>query len=235
MTTYFSAEQTVINGPQSGQPLNTRIPANKFGGRLRIAELFFVVPAGTLAIADKIVWGKLPLKAKLIPHLCKMIWTAGTAASTLNLGDSIQPARHLAATAVTAAGSAVPLASEQANISAATTVNGSNVITVTAGLGAPFLGNLIAGAGIPANTVVTGITQNIVGTLSVTMSSAATASAAGVAITFTGDGYLHTDDSNSVQNGFGSATDDATLVSTVAGAVLAAGQVITLKLVYAQD
>lgn len=233
--TYYSAEQGVINGPQFGQPLNTRIPSSKLGGRLRIAELFFVVPAGTLQIGDKIVWGKMPLKSKLIPHLCKMIWTAGTASSTLNLGDAIQPARHLAATAVNAAGSAVPIVSEQANVSAATTVNGSNVITVTAGLGAPFLGNLIAGTGIPANTTVTGISQNAVGTLSVTMSSAATASNAGVAITFTGDGYLHSDDSNNLQNGFGSTTDDATLVSVVAGAVLAAGQVITLKLVYAQD
>lgn len=235
MATYYSVEQGVVNGPQFGQPLNTRIPSNKLGGRLRIAELFFVVPAGTLAIADKIVWGKMPLKSKLINHLCKMTWTTGTASSTLNLGDAIQPARHLAATAVATAGSAVPLASEQANVAAANTVNGSNVITVTAGLGAPFFGNLVSGTGIPANTTVTGITQNAVGTLSVTLSSAATATGTAVAITFTGDGYLHTDDSNNLQNGFGSTTDDATLVSTVAGAVLAAGQVITLKLVYAQD
>lgn len=235
MTTYVSVEQGIVNGPAFGQPLANRIPANKLGGRIRFAEFIFVVPAATLAIGDKIVWGKLPLKAKLINHLCKMIWTAGTASSTLNLGDNISAARHLAATSVAAAGSAVPLVSEQAQVSAATTVAGSNVITVTAGLGAPTLGSLASGTGIPSNTTVSGISQSSAGTLSVQLSNAATAAGTGVAITFTGDGYVTTDDTNNVQNNFGSATDDATLVSTVAGAVLAAGQVITLKLAYAQD
>lgn len=235
MTIYSSVEQGIVNGPAFGQPLANRIPANKLGGRIRFAEFVFVVPAATLAIADKIVWGKLPQHAKIINHLCKMIWTAGTASSTLNLGDNIQAARHMAATSVAAAGSAVPTASEQAQVSAATTVAGSNVITVTAGLGAPVLGALASGTGIPANATVQSISQASVGTLSVALSSAATASGTAVAITFTGDGYVTTDDTNNVQNNFGSSTDDATLISTVAGAVLAAGQVITLKVAYAQD
>jgi hypothetical protein len=235
MVTAVSVEQGVINGPQSGQPLNTRIPALKLGGRLRFAELVYVVPAAGNAIADKIVWCKLPVKSKLVNHLCKLIWTAGTAASAINLGDNIQPARHLAATVINAAGSAVPLASEQAQVSAATTVAGSNLLLVTAGLGAPVLGALIAGAGIPANTTVQSVSQNQIGTLTVVMSNQATASAAGVAITFTGDGYVFSDDTNTVQNNFGSATDDATLESVVSGAVLLAGQVITLKLAYVQD
>ena len=42
-------------------------------------------------------------------------------------------------------------------------------------------------------------------------------------------------DTNSLANSFGSTTDNATLISTVAGAVLAAGQVITLKVAFVTD
>lgn len=229
MANYYSDVQTVSNGPAFGQPLATRVKANRSGGRLRFFEAAFVVPAATLAIADKIVWGKLPTKAKIVGHLSKLTFTAGTASSTVNLGDNIVPARHLAATAVNAAGSAVPTASEQANTGTATTVIGSNVITVTASPGAFAPGALIAGTGIPANTTITGISG-----ASVTISNAATA-AGSATMTVTGGGYETQDDSNSVGNGFASATDDCTLVSTVAGAVLAAGQVLTLKVAYVTD
>lgn len=235
MTTYLSVEQTIINPPSYGQPLLNRVPANKLGGRLRFAEFSYVVPAATLAIADKIVWGKLPLKARIIGHLSKMVWTAGTASSTLNLGDNVVAARHLAATSVAAAGSAVPNAAEQACTATATTVAGSNVVSVTASLGAPQVGALAAGTGIPANTTIQAVSQASQGTLSVTLSNAATASNAGITLTCTGSAYVTQDDTNSPGNNYGSATDDCTLISTVAGAVLAAGQVITLKVAYVQD
>ena len=34
------------------------------------------------AIADKIIWGKLPVKSRLIPHLSLVLCNAGTASST---------------------------------------------------------------------------------------------------------------------------------------------------------
>jgi hypothetical protein len=235
MTTYISVEQTTINPPSYGQPLLNRVKANKFGGRLRFAEFMFVVPAGTLAIADKIVWGKLPVKSRIIGHLSRMVFTAGTASSTLNLGDNVVPARHLAATSVASAGSAVPTAAEQACAGVGNTTNGSNQVTLTASLGAPQVGALVSGTGIPSNTTVVAISANSAGTLTVTLSSAATATNTGTALTFTGGAYETQDDSNSPQNNYGSSTDDCTLTSVVAGAVLAAGQVITLKVAYVND
>ena len=234
MANYYADVQNVVNGPAYGQPLATRVKTNKHGGRLRYFEAFFVVPAGTLAIADKIIWGKLPLKSRIVNHLSKLVFSAGTASSTLNLGDNIVAARHLAATSVASAGSAVPTASEQANTGTANTTNGSNVITVASSPGAFQVGALIAGTGIPANTTITGVSDTKIGA-SITLSSQATATGSGVTMTVTGGGYETTDDSNNVANGFASTTDDCTLTSTVAGAVLAAGQVITLKVAYVQD
>lgn len=234
MTIYYSDVQNVVNPPSYGQPLPLKVKASKLGGRLRLLESFFVVPAATLAIADKIVWGKLPQKAKLLGHLSKLTFTAGTASSTVNLGDNIVPARYLAATAVNAAGSAVPIVAEQASTCTGTTAVGSNVVQVTAGLGAIQLGALITGTGIAAGTTITGFSLAGPNNMTVTLSANATASGT-VTLTCTGGQYETTEDSNSLANGFGSATDDCTLISTVAGAVLAANQVLTLKAVWIQD
>ena len=172
----------------------------------------------------------MPVKSKLIGHLSKMTFTAGTASSTLNLGDNVQAARYLAATSIASAGSAVPTAAEQVLTGTADTVTGSNVITVKSSPGAFVLGNLITGTGIPSNTVVTGVSGT-----SVTLSNAATATNSATTMTLSGDSFETADDSNSVANSFGSTTDDCTLVSTVAGAGMPAGQVVTLKLAYVQD
>jgi hypothetical protein len=234
MANYFADVQTIVNGPAFGQPLATRTKANKVGGRLRFFESFFVVPAGTLAIADKIYWGKLPLKARIVGHLSKLTFTAGTASSTINLGDNIVAARHLAATSVASASTAVPTASEQVNTGTLTTVSGSTQAIITASPGAFQAGALVTGTGIPSNTTIVAVSGSAIGA-TVTLSSAATASNTAQAMSMTGGGFETTDDSNTVGNGFASATDDCTLVSTVAGAVLAAGQVITLKVAYVQD
>lgn len=234
MTIYYSDAQSVVNGPASGQPLLNRMKARRWGGRLRLLEAVFVVPAATLQIADKIIWGKLPVKSSLVGHLSKLTFTAGTASSTVNLGDNIAAARYLAATSVASAGSAVPTAAEQANTCTATTVAGSNVVSVTAGLGACQVGALASGTGIPSNTTITGISLAGTNNITVTLSNAATASGS-ITMTCTGGQFETTEDSNTVGNAFGSATDDCTLVSVVAGAVLAAGQVLTLKAVYIQD
>lgn len=165
MALVYSDLQTAVNGPAFGQPLTNRVKANKFNGRLRVFQSTYTAPAtGMPAIADKIVWGKLPVKARVIGHLGRMEWSAGAASSTLNLGDNVSAARHLAATAVTTAGSAVPTAAS---------ANGASFET--------------------------------------------------------------SDDSNSVGNNFASATDDCTLISTVAGAALGASQVITLTVPYVTD
>lgn len=231
--TYYSDMQTTINGPASGLAPATRVRTTKLGGRLRLLESTIISPAATLLVGDKIVWGKLPLKSVLVGHLSKLIWTAGAASSTLTLGDNVVNARHLAATSITAAGSAVPTASEQVNTGTLTTVAGSNVAVVASSPGSYRVGNLLSGTGINAGTFITGISGSGIGAL-LTLSQNATASGTNT-ITSTGDGYEVSDDSNSVANGYGSATDDASLISVVAGAAAPANQVITLKAVYIQD
>ena len=163
MAIVYSTEQAVINGPQYGLPPTTRVKVNKQAGRIRIFEATFT-SASTVAIADKIVWGKLPKGARILGHLSRLRWSAGTASCTLNLGDNASAARHLAVTSVTSAGSATPDAAE---------VGGASFET--------------------------------------------------------------SDDSANLSNDFTSATDNCTLISTVAGAVVAANQVITLRIAYVQD
>lgn len=231
---FFSAEQTTINGPQFGQPLANRVKVNKLGARLRFAEFLYVAPsAGTApAIADKIIWGKLPLGAKLVNHLTKLYWNTGTASCTLNLGDNVVPARHLAATAVTTTGSVVPEVSSLINAGIGDITTGSTQITNLKSVGAFQVGFNIAGTGIPLGAVIVGIDRN---SKSCFISSPATATTAALAITTNGGGYEATDDTNSVANAFASTTDDATLISVVAGAQVANNQVLALKVAFAQD
>lgn len=230
MANFFADIQTIANGPAAGQPLTNRAKANKMGGRLRFMEAFFVVPAAALAIGDKIFWGKMPLRSRIVGHLSKIYFTAGAASSTINLGDNVVPARHLAASVVAAAGALLPEVAAQVQSATVNTVAGSNILTIASSLGAFQVGGLVAGPGIAANSVITGVSGN-----TVTLNNAATTTFTPVGVAVTGPAYETTDDTNSVANNFGSAADDCTLVSTVAGAALAAGQVFTLKIAYVQD
>lgn len=234
MANFYSAEQTIINGPAYGQPVATRVKVNKLGGRLRFAEFLFVAPsAGTApAIADKIIWGKLPVGAKFVNHLSKMYWNTGTASCTLNLGDSVVPARHLAATAVTTTGSVVPEVSSLINAGVGDITTGSNQITNLKSGGSFQVGFNIVGTGIPLGAVITAVDR---ASKSCFISSNATATTASLAITTNGGGYEFTDDSNSVANAFASTTDDSTLISVVAGAQIANNQVLALKAAYVMD
>jgi hypothetical protein len=136
----------------------TRVKVNKQHGRIRFFESTYTAPAtGTPQIADKIVWGKLPLGARVVGPLSSLGYAVGTASSTLNVGDAASAARHLAATSVATAGNTA-------------------------------LAN-------PAN----------------------------------GAASFETSDAS------GGATDNCTLVSTVAGAAIAANQVITLRVAYVLD
>ncbi len=152
------ANFTADNATSSATVPPTRIKVNKQHGRIRYFESTYTAPASaTPQIADTITWGALPLGARVVGHLSQIRWSTGTASCTLNLGDAASAARHLAATAVTTAGSAVPEAA--------------------AASGATF-----------------------------ETSDASTA-----------------------------ATNNCTLISTVAGAIIAASQVLTLRVAYVLD
>src|SRR3546814_14171531 len=84
-----------------------------------------------------------------VGHLSQLNWSTGTASSTLTLGDAADADRHLAATAITTAGVAVPddqsasgAVFETSDASAAATNNCQLVSTV-------------AGAAIGASQVIT--------------------------------------------------------------------------------
>ena len=237
MTLFYSDAQSVINGPAYGQPLQLKVKSNRLGGRIRYAEFNYVAPqSGTPQVGDKIVFGKLPVKARIVGHLSQLKFTAGTASSTLAIGDNGTPARHLAATSIASAGTAVVDASSLASTATANTTTGSNQLTAIAGLGAFQIGDLLSGTGIPTGTMVTAIQQATLQANSVVvMSAAATATNTGVTVTSTGSSYETVEDSNTVANAFASATDDVTMIGTVAGAAVAAGQVIQLKIAYTQD
>ena len=123
--------QTLLDGPAYGQPLANRMKANRVGGRVRLWESVFRAPSsGTApAIGDKIIWGKLPVKARILGHLSRLDFNADTASCTINLGDQFLATRHLAATAINAAGTATPSAAVFSNTATADTTSGSNVLT----------------------------------------------------------------------------------------------------------
>lgn len=128
-----------------------RNKVNKQHGRLRYFEATYTAPAtGMPTIADTITWGSLPVGAKVVGHLSQLRWGTGTASSTLNVGDAASAARHLEATAITTAGSAVPDAAAAAGVAGYVTTDGSTAATNDC-----TLISTIAGAGLAANQALT--------------------------------------------------------------------------------
>lgn len=218
----------------SGQPLVNRLKTNQLNGRLRLFESMFVAPSsGTApAIADKIIWGRLPQKARILGHLTKLYWNTGGAGCTLNLGDSLLATRHVIATAINATGSVICDNASLINTAVGDVTINSAVIQNVKAIGAFVIGCIVTGTGIPAGTTVVGIDYS---SKTVTLSAVATATNATVTLTVTGADFETSDDSSNEANSYGSTTDDCTLQSVVAGAQIANNQVITLKVVYVQD
>lgn len=127
-------------------PVKSKV--NRSHGRVRLFEAT-VTPAVAVAIGEKITWGSLPKGARVLGHLSKLYFSAGTASSTLNLGDAASAARHLAATAINAAGSAVPEAQSASGAQFETSDDS------TAATNDCTLISTVAGAGIPIGQVLT--------------------------------------------------------------------------------
>lgn len=88
-------------------PVRTKV--NRLNGRLRIFRATYTVPAApAFVIGDTITWGQLPIGARTLGYLGQLNCSAGTVATTLNLGDAASAARHLAASSVAAAAVFVP-------------------------------------------------------------------------------------------------------------------------------
>lgn len=127
---------------------------NLQGGDIQVFVSTYTVPAsGGPGIGEYISWGFLPFGARLMPTT-KLYFAAGAASSTLNLGDPVTPARYLAATAVTSAGSAV---------AEAQFANGAlfDVAVVAPGQATDQseLRSVVAGAALQAGQVITLVAQ----------------------------------------------------------------------------
>ena len=103
MTSQAASIQSNI---EATPPIRNKV--NRLSGRIRIFQSTVTVSATPPAIGETITWGSLPKNANVLGYLSQLRFSAGAAAQTLNLGDSALAARHLVATSVTAAGSAVP-------------------------------------------------------------------------------------------------------------------------------
>lgn len=125
-----------------------RTKANRIHGRIRFFEAT-ITPLVALAIGDTISWGDFPLNCRPVGHLAKLYFSNGTAACTLNLGDAANPVRHLAATAINAAGSAVPEAAAASGAQFETT-DSTTAVTNNC-----TLISTVAGAAIPIGQVLT--------------------------------------------------------------------------------
>jgi hypothetical protein len=207
-------------------------------GRIRLFESLYQAPASgtTPAIADRIIWGQLPLGAVLLGHLGRVDFNAGTASCTINLGDNVTAAKHLAATVISATGSAVPSAASFSATGVGDVLINTFQITNVRAIGAYTVGDLLTGTGIPSASSVSIV--DIPGrTITFTNLAGTPASAtnAGVSITATGHSYRVSDNSANEGNGYVSTLDDATLVSVVAGAQIANNQMIRLLMPYVMD
>lgn len=114
---YYSLEVTALN---STPPV--RVKVNKLQARIRYALGLFTVLVGALpVVGETIHFVRLPKGCRILGHLGLFSFSAGAAAQTLNVGDAASAARHLAATAVTAVGFAIPQAAQTGGVSFETT------------------------------------------------------------------------------------------------------------------
>lgn len=100
---FFSTEVTNLNATPP-----VRVKVNRLHGRIRFALGLWAANAVAPGIADVLYFVRLPVGVRILGYLSRLSFNAGTAASTMNLGDNVTPARHLAATAINAAGNATP-------------------------------------------------------------------------------------------------------------------------------
>ena len=128
----------------------SRVKSNKYHGSIRWFESTYTAPSSSPPqIADTIEFGSLPVGARVIGPLSSLNYSAGTASSTLAIGDAASAARHLAATAINAAGNTA-LANPANGAASFETSDNSAAATNNCKL----LGT-VAGAAVAANQVIT--------------------------------------------------------------------------------
>lgn len=102
---FFSTQYTNM---KAAPPVRVRV--RELHGRIRYALGLWPATNPAPGIADQIFFVRLPKGVLMVGHLSLLSCNAGTAASTLTVGDSASTARHLAASAINAAAEFVPSA-----------------------------------------------------------------------------------------------------------------------------
>jgi len=131
---------------------------NQFDGNVKVFVSTFTNPStGGVAVGEYISWGFLPFGARLLPN-ARIYFSAGAASSTINLGDPASPARYMAATSVTSAGSALA----EAQLANGALVEVDVVAPGTAN-DKSELRSTVAGAALQSGQVLTLIAQYVSG------------------------------------------------------------------------
>lgn len=102
---FFSTQYTNM---KASPPVRVRV--RELHGRIRYALGLWPATNPAPAVADQIFFVRLPKGVLMVGHLSLLSCNAGTAASTLTVGDSASTNRHLAASAINAAAEYVPSA-----------------------------------------------------------------------------------------------------------------------------
>jgi hypothetical protein len=136
----FNASISAAQATGAAQSLKPQ--SRDLSGKIRYMLSTLTVPVGGIAIADVVSWGSIPKGARVLWG-SKMYFAAGTASSTLNLGDAVTPARYLAATSVATAGSVQP----EAHLA-----NGASYVTLDT---TQEIRSVVAGAALLAGQVIT--------------------------------------------------------------------------------
>lgn len=149
-TNFFS---TQITSQNAAPPVKIKVNLNH--GRVRYAVGLWAANAAAPQVADILYFVRLPVGARILGYNSRLSWNAGTAASTMNLGDNASVARHLAATAINAAGQAVPEAvTLNLGVTGYETTDGGTSVGVPSATNDTDIRGTVAGA-------VVAVTQNI--------------------------------------------------------------------------
>ena len=138
-----SYNASIYDAQVSTTRATNRPEANSSEGKLRYFMSSYTVPVGGLSIGDVIRWIDLPAGARLVGYQTILGCAAGTASSTLNVGDSASAARYLAASSVASAAEFTCKAAE---------TNGATGFVTTA---KTTVQSVVAGAGLLAGQVIT--------------------------------------------------------------------------------
>lgn len=150
MANFFSTQLTALNAAPP-----TKVKVNQLHGRVRYALGLWPATASAPQIADFLYMVRVPVGARILGHLSQLAWFTGTALETLTVGDTASTARHLAATAATTAGNAIPQA-----VTGATGAIGFETTDGTLASGVPSatnncdIGCLVAGAAVAVTQLI---------------------------------------------------------------------------------